>query len=157
MKGPVNKENTMENSGIINIDMTGVKTEIEPIPPGVYDATVVEVEQKTSKKGNPYLNWKFDAEPNPDTGFDGTTPAWYITSLLPDALWNLKRTLKALGIPEDELEGELQLDPIDLIGLECTLVIVADFYDGEETTRVDEVLPAGAEVDRTPTEDEDLF
>jgi hypothetical protein len=146
-----------DQAGTIHVDLTGVSTELEPIPPGIYNATVVEVEQKTSKKGNPYLNWKFDVEPNPDTGFDGSTPAWSTTSLLPDALWNLKRTLQALGYTEDQLEGELALDPFDLVGLECTLVIVADWYEGKEVSRVDEVLPPGAAPEGPAEEDTDLF
>lgn len=141
----------------IKIDLTDVKTEFEPIPPGVYDATVADVEQKMSKKGNPYLNWRFSVEPNEDTGFDGSTAAWYITSLTKESLPFLKRTLSALGFSDEELDGELELDPPTLVGLECTLVVESEFYEGEERSRVAEVHPAGTVIDDASDEDMDIF
>lgn len=32
----------------------------EGVPPGVYSARITDCEQRTSKTGNPYLNWKLE-------------------------------------------------------------------------------------------------
>lgn len=142
----------------MTLDLSDVKTELEPIPPGVYDATVSEVTLETSKAGNPYLKWKFSVEPNEDIGFDGVTPAYYNTSLLDQSLWVLKRTLKALGFKDNEL-GEINVDDLllDLPGLECTLEIETSFYEGEERSSVADIYPAGTVVDSVTDEDMDIF
>lgn len=43
-------------------------TERSPLLPGVYKAKIISCEQKTSQKGTPYLNWKFETQTeNPAT------------------------------------------------------------------------------------------
>ena len=126
----------------IRLNMTGVSVKATPLPPGYYQAVVAQCEQKTSQSGNPTLAWQFAVtEPEEFVG----RKAFFNTSLQQQALWNLKRTLLALGFEEDDLEGEIDLDPGDLVGIECTLVVIEDEWQGETTGRVDQVLPAGEE------------
>ena len=47
---------------------------------------------------------------------------------------------------EDDIDiDEIELELSNLIGVEVTLVLVADEYKGDTTSRVDRVLPAGSE------------
>ncbi len=41
-------------------------SESKPVPPGVYSARITDCESKTSKAGNPMLNWKLELFGNPD-------------------------------------------------------------------------------------------
>jgi len=125
---------------VINLNMTGVNERGDALAPGYYQAAVSKCEEKTSKAGNKYLSWQFNIlEPEECQG----RKAFFNNSLLQNSLWSLKRTLIALGYPEEDLGGEVQFDPADVLGVECTLVIVEDVYNGETTGKVDQVLPAG--------------
>jgi len=124
----------------IRVDFTDVKGGFEPIPEGKYDATVFEVEQRISQSsGQPYLNWQFKIQGGE---FDGRR-AFYMTSLQPQALWKLKQVLSNLGFDEEALSGDFELDPSELAGLECTVVIAHEQYQGETRDRVVEVLEMG--------------
>jgi len=136
----------------ITVDLTGVEARLTPLPPGYYQAAVAACEQKTSRAGNPYISWVFNVV-SPEE-FMGKK-AFYNTSLQHQALWNLKRTLIALGIPEQNLEGQIEFDASDFLGSECTLVVVEDEYEGETTGSVKQILPAG-EVGEVEPEDEDI-
>ena len=46
--------------GTINIDLTGVETTPTPLPPGYYQAEVVQCEIKKSKNDNDYVSWGFN-------------------------------------------------------------------------------------------------
>lgn len=122
---------------MLNIDFTNVEaSNFQELKPGTYQARVAKVEEKTSQAGNPYLNWEFDVE-------NGQGKAWYITSLLPNALWNLKTMLiNAFGMDTDALNGAFNLDPTDFIGLQVTLVVETEEYNGQERARVKQVLAA---------------
>ena len=123
----------------ITVDFTGVQSGFEPIPEGKYEATVFQVEQKTSQAGNPYLNWQFKIQGG---DFDGRR-MFYMTSLTPQSLWKLKQVLHRLGYTDEQLEGEFELDLADLPGLECTIVVGHEQYNGETRDRVLDVLEAG--------------
>ena len=126
----------------INVNMTGVTVRPAALPPGYYQAAVAKCEQKTSRTGNPYLSWIFNIlSPEEHVG----AKAFYNTSLQQTALWNLKRTLIALGFKEEDLAGNIEFEPTDLIGWECTLVVVEDVYEGETTGKGTEGLPVGEE------------
>jgi len=126
----------------LSVNLTGVETKASALPPGMYLGAVDKAEEKTSQSGNPYVSWVFNIiEPDEFVG----RKAFYNTSLLPQSLWVLKRLLSALGYEDDQLDGEIELELSDMIGVEATLVLVADEYKGETTSRVDRVLPAGSE------------
>jgi len=130
----------------ISVNMTGVSIRKEPLPPGYYQAAVSKCEQAISKTGNPKVAWQFRIT-GPEE-FIGRK-AYYDTSLLHDALWKLQLLLVGLGFSKEEVqgddEGNLEFEPSDMLGLECTLVVIEDEYKGETTGKVDQVLPAGTE------------
>jgi len=123
--------------------MTGVNTTFTPLPQGYYQAMVEKCEETVSKNTrNPMIRWVFSiTEPEEFLG----RKAYYNTMLAKNSRWVLKRLLLALGYAEDDLEGEVVFEEEDVIGLECTLVIVPDEYDGKPTSRVDAILEAGVQ------------
>ena len=123
----------------ININLTGVKTTPTPLPPGYYQAEVVQCEIKQSQSGNDYVSWGFSVTEGDYSG----RKAWHNSSLLPQSLWSFKKTLVALGFPKEDLEGEIQFDPAAVLTQPCTLVVVEYEWQGETRGRVDKVLPAG--------------
>jgi hypothetical protein len=127
---------------MLRVDFTDVRDGgFEPLPEGEYEATVFEVEQKVGQSsGKPYLNWQFKLQ---DPNYDNRR-AFFMTSLSPNALWKLKDTLKALGVDEEDLAGNFELDPQELVGTECTIKIGHEEYNGEVRDRVLDVLPAGS-------------
>jgi len=131
----------------IRVDFTGVSSGFEKIEPGTYLARVKGIEQKMSQAGKPYLNWSFTIVGGT---YDGRV-AFYMTSLAPNALWKLKDTLiKAFGFTKEDLAGEFDFDPIDLIGQECALVVGEEEYQGEMRDRVLDVICSSA-ADEGPT------
>ena len=123
----------------ITINMTGVKMVPTPLPPGYYQAEVVQCEIKKSQAGNDYVSWGFQITEGEYSG----RKAWHNSSLLPQSLWSFKKTLVALGFPKEDLAGEIQFDPAATLAAQCTLVVVEDEYQGETKGRVDKVLSAG--------------
>jgi hypothetical protein len=127
----------------IKVNFSGVTDEFEAIPPGRVRAVVKSAEQKTSDSGKPYIAWSFAVkEPEHLKG----RQAWLNNSLLPQALWALKRTLVALGVDPVDLAGEIELDPQDFVGSECVLVIGNEKFEGVNRHRVMRVLPAETEL-----------
>lgn len=125
----------------IRVDFTNVGGGFEPIPEGTYDATVFEVEQKVGQNsGKPYLNWQFKIQGGEHDG----RRAFYMTSLSPNALWKLKQNLSELGFSKEQLAGEFDLDLTELIGLECSIVIGHEEYQGEMRDRVLDIKAAGS-------------
>ena len=125
----------------IRVDFTGVSSGFEKIEPGTYLARVEGIEQKMSQAGKPYLNWKFNIVGGE---YDGRK-AFYMASLAPNALWKLKDTpIKAFGYSKEDLAGEFDFDPIDLIGHECALVVGEEEYQGEMRDRVLDVIDSSA-------------
>lgn len=115
------------------IDFSNVSSGFEELEPGTYIARVAKIEEKKSQNGNPYLNWELDIQ-----GDNSNRKAWYITSLLPQALWNLKATLKdAFGFTDEELSSStFEMSQIfDLVGQECAAILEPDTYNGKVRTK----------------------
>jgi len=124
----------------ISVDLTGIKTEFEALDPGYYDAVVEGCELKSSKAHQPILNWRF----NIINGEAEGRKAFLTTSLQKQALWKFKQTLIALGYEKDDLEGAVDFEPTDVIGMECVIVMVPDEYQGKTRSKLDRVLPPGS-------------
>lgn len=105
---------------------------------GDYLAKVEKVEQKTSdNSGNDYLAWTFRTIDD-DKKYNNK-PLYVNTSLQPQALWNLRNLLEALGVDVPDSEMELQLE--EYIDLECVLTVEDDEYEGRKTSRVVDYMP----------------
>lgn len=101
----------------IRIDMEGVTTGgITPLDPGEYEAVIAKVVYHASSQasGKPYIEVEFSLPAN-------NRKAWTNFSLQPQSLWALKQFLQRVGY--DVPEGELDLEPGELIGLDCRIVL----------------------------------
>jgi len=111
----------------IQIDFTGASSRptYTPLPEGTYDAKILEVKQAMSKANKPKLTFTFGQVP----GYEKRL-FWRDWSLQPQALWNLKQFLTRLGI--EVSDGEFEIEPDELVGLPCQLVLsVKDNWKGE--------------------------
>jgi len=96
---------------------------------GEYEVSVEEVTMEEGSQA-PYLKWKFKT--------DGGT-LYYNTSLAPQALWNLKGLLEALGadIPDDDTD----MDPEDFVDMSCMVNVEHDTYDGKKQAKIVDFWP----------------
>lgn len=115
----------------ISVDFTGVESSGK-VEEGRQLLTVDGTpEVKTSEgSGNDYINWKFKA--------DGGV-VYHTTSLQPQALWNLRNTLEALGLEVPEASMDLDLSEMD--GLTCGGEIEHEVYQGKKRPRIIDLFP----------------
>lgn len=99
---------------------------------GDYLIEVDEVEQKESSTGNPMLVFTFKIT---EGDFKGKK-LFHNCSLQPQALFNLRGLLEALGL--EVPQGVMEFDPADLIGETCGASVVHELYEGKTKARIGE-------------------
>ena len=129
---------------VLNLNMKDVSVG-GVIPEGEYAVTVDEVSVEESQQGNQYLKWVFKVLDGKQKG----SKIYHNTSLLPQALFNLKNLLIALGVPVPDKAFQLNLDECE--GCNCGVIIAHETYDGKKRSRVTDVFP----LDSTEVEDDD--
>lgn len=102
------------------------------IEEGDYLIEVDEVEQKDSSTGNPMLVFTFKIT---EGDFKGKK-LFHNCSLQPQALFNLRGLLEALGM--EVPQGVMEFDTADLIGETCGASVVHELYDGKTKARIGE-------------------
>jgi hypothetical protein len=110
----------------MKIDLSGVAN-LAPLDDGVYNATLLEGAVKTAKSsGQPYVAITFTVT---DEGFEGRK-LFRNYSLQPQALWAFKQFLLTMGVDEDVISGEFEIDEVinDLKGAPCKLDVVQKSY-----------------------------
>lgn len=127
----------------IKVDFTGVEASGNH-PEGRFLLTVDGVpEIKTSENsGNDYINWKFKSS-------KGTV--WHMTSLAPQALFNLRNTLESLGMEVEESAMDIDLTELD--GLTCGGEVEFETYQGKKKSRLIDIFPE-AELEEAEEEEE---
>jgi hypothetical protein len=119
------------------------------LPEGEYAVEIDKVEVRRNKADDgDYLNWEFVVL---DGDYENRR-LWLITSLKPNALFRLKDVLEQLDVLDsDEIELEYDDDQEvtsssgprllypDVEGLEATVSVKNEMYDGRERNRVEEV------------------
>jgi len=125
---------------MVKVNLKGVSVDdIEPLARGFYPVRVSACVQKKSKEKNkPYLEWQFTVREGDHKG----RKAWTNTSLQPQALFALKRLLLALGSSKEDLDGEIEFEPVDYIDAECVIKIDHREYEGKVQQNVAGVYPA---------------
>lgn len=129
----------------ISLDFSDVQ-EFEALAEGNYKVKVAEIEMKEGAKG-PYLSFTFDV-------VGKKSKLFHNCSLAPQALFNLKRVLEALGmqVPSKAFD----LDPDDLIGLTAVVEVGHELYEGKKRARITEFVTAGVvEADDVDEEEEE--
>lgn len=115
----------------IKVDFTGVEASGNH-PEGRFLLTVDGVpEIKVSESsGNDYINWKFKSSKG---------SVWHITSLAPQALFNLRNTLESLGVEVEESAMDIDLTELD--GLTCGGEVEFETYQGKKKSRLIDIFP----------------
>ena len=133
--------------------------DIGPIPEGRYKGRLREVRKEEGNKG-PYLRWEFDEIRGMQDGKKYPGHQWVNTSLSDNALWKVKETFLAFGVPAST-------DTDDLVGQEVGMVVSRSVIEsgkraGEIGNNVDRLFnlddAEGASEDSDDDdEDEDIF
>lgn len=108
-----------KKSGGFKVDLSKVEGRTR-VPDGDYHLVVKEIEVNTDETPG-YWRWKFGIKN--EEGLENAVVST-ITSFKPQALWNLKNLLEALGA--DIPDSETELDPDDYIDMECMGTIEKD-------------------------------
>lgn len=131
----------------ISVNFEGTESR-STLPEADYAFTVDEVEMKTSdSSGNDYLAITFKVAEGEHAG----KKVWHNCSLQPQALFNLRGVLEALGF--EVPQGVMDLDPDDLLGEVCGGTVQHEVYEGKNRARIVEFFLAselGEEVDEAP-------
>lgn len=112
---------------------------------GDYIVEVDEVELKTSDNSREdYLSFTMKIT---EGEFKGKK-LFHNSSLQPQALFNLRAVLEALGL--EVPQGEMDLDPADLIGESCNVSVVHEKYEGKLKARIAEFYGDEEEEEEKP-------
>ena len=133
----------------IKVDLTGVETR-KNLPEGQYMVTLNSASvEKSQNSGNDYIKFEFEVSEGKFRG----AKLYHNSSLQPQALFNLKAVLAALGFSIPNKAFELELE--DLIGLTCIVEVTHEVYQGENRARITEFINADDEDDDEDDEDDD--
>lgn len=112
----------------LSVNFKGVEGRVT-IAEGDYTVKVAEVTLEEGQSAE-YLKWKFEIQGGK---FDGK-PLFTNTSLSPQALWNLRGLLEAMGVetPDDEMD----LDLADYVDRELMVTVEHEMYEGKKQARV---------------------
>jgi hypothetical protein len=128
----------------MKVDLTGVESNsFEILPKGWYRVNVTDVEERISKsEKNPGAigyNYEFTVQ---DGAYEGRK-AWATAWMIPNALFVLKGMLEASGLyTSDQLEGEFDFEPDDLVGETLLIKIRHRKYEDEMQQDVNGFKPA---------------
>lgn len=139
-----------KSKGNVTVDLSGVETSRKAIPEGQYVVSVNDASVETSSKNSDYIRFEFEVIEGPHKG----AKLFHNCSLQPQALFNLKGVLEALGftIPTKAFD----LDLSELLGLECEVEVGHETYEGKKRARILEFInPEEAEEDEDEDEDEE--
>lgn len=118
----------------VKVDFTGVETR-KLVPENDYAIKPVEISQETSGDKNPYLAWTFEISRGDHKG----SKLYYNTSLLPQALWNLRGVLEAFGM--EVPDGKMELDLKEMVegDYEACATVEHDTYNGKKQARITDI------------------
>lgn len=109
------------------------------VPEGAYLMEVVEAEKTESQAGNDTISWKMKVADGPHSN----KLLYYNTSLLPQALWNLRGLVEALGYEIEE--GDMDLDLSAFVGDQFVGVVAHETYEGKKRPRIVDLFHADSE------------
>lgn len=132
----------------VKINMDGVEAG-GLVPEGDYNVEVSEVTVAESDAGKQYLKWVFEISDGKNKG----GKLYHNTSLQPQALFNLKGVLIALGM---EVPNDLALDLDDLEGRQMGVTVEHEMYEGKKKSRITETFPLEGAEDEDDDSEVDL-
>jgi len=124
-----------QRPGVIQVDFTGVSSGGDfNVAEGDYAVEVTNVEQKISKNQKPFLAFEFTIRGEEENG----KRLFHNCSLQPQALFNLRRTLEAMGL--EVPDGAMDVDLEELKGLYLGVHVESEEYQGKVRPRVTDVF-----------------
>lgn len=116
----------------VTVDFEGVEANKGGVTKeGDYVVEVESVEEKTSESsGQQYLAWEFRVA---EGKFKGKK-LWHNTSLQPQALFNLRNLLEAMGV--EVVDGEMDLNLSDFVGERVGVNVEMEEYQGKDKPRI---------------------
>lgn len=137
----------LRRNRVIEIDMTGVEAGGRLCPEGIHQVRVEEVTPEISTSSEkPYLAWKFRT-------VNGSYRLYHNTSLQPQALFNLKQVLIALGVEVPNSIMKLNLDKV--VGRKCYVEVEHEVYEGKKRARIIDFLAKDAVEEAEEDEDDE--
>lgn len=120
---------------MIHINFADVPDSFEPLPVGVYDGVITEIEERESQSSeHPYLNWTITIV----GGEYDNRKVWLMTSMSPKALWKLRDILIGLGVDAESLKSaDFSFNPADFINVQVRASVVHENYQGRLRDRVE--------------------
>ena len=157
------KTKTSKGRKTYKIDATGVEKERRKrgkrIPEGDYLCKITKHIRKKKEGGSSYyFSWTFQIIRNAAGGLkQAGVPLYYITSLKPEALFNLRNLILAASDGKRNIAGKtINFDPTTLYGKEIGVTVEDEEYEGKMRSRaVDVMPPSEIEEDEEDEEDED--
>jgi hypothetical protein len=132
----------------VRINLTDIDDRsFEALPAGKYIVKISGYEMKeTSGNGKlgagvPMINWEYTVQSDlkGDTKYQ-SRKLWQNTVIHEKTLFSLKALLRAAGVfSEEDLDGELDFEPDDLVGAELVVVVAQREYNGDMTNDVKRV------------------
>lgn len=113
------------------------KSGFDPVECGWYAAILSKITKKPSRAGNEYFEVIWTVEPDGEriTQF---RKFWDNYSLTDAAIWKLRKLLIAMGHDADQLIGEFEFDPQDMVGEEA-MIRLGPPDEGYNNNRVEQV------------------
>jgi hypothetical protein len=142
------------------VNLTGVELrEFNPVPSGRYLAKVSDLVYSPASKRSKQPKVDFtldllkgiDGDATTDPPYNGRK-AFYTVSLQETSMWNVLRTLVALGDKEDDLKAteELEIEKEDYLGRYTVAVMGQEEYEGVMRQRTRRLEPVPEDFDLTP-------
>lgn len=142
---------TRTNKAAITVDLSGVEVGGKTVPEGKHQVSVDSASIETSNNsGSQYIKFEFEITEGKSKG----SKLFHNCSLQPQALFNLKSVLTALGFAVPSKAFDLDLK--ELIGLECTVEVAHETYEGKKKSRVVEFIGGESEDDEEGDEEGDI-
>lgn len=142
------RESRKGSKSEISVDLSEVTTS-KTIPEGDYHVTLQDATVEKSRNGNDFIKMEFEVSGGKYSG----SKLYHNCSLQPQALFNLRNVLEALGMSIPNKAFDLNLK--ELIGLDCEVIVAHEKYEGKNKAVItDFLLPEDNEEDNG--EDDDI-
>lgn len=133
----------------VNVNLSEVESTRKVLPEGEYVVSVNDASVEQSNQGNDYIKFEFEVI----EGEHKKAKLFHNCSLQPQALFNLKNVLEALGFEIPKKAFDLELS--NLLGLECEVVVGHEVYDGKKKARIIEFINPSDEEDEDDEDEDD--
>ncbi len=128
------------------LNFSGVEDRnFDAIPNGVYEALIHDIEEKEVKSGENTGAPMWAVQFAINGGQYDNRRVFRNYTLVEQSMWAIKQFLVALGVDPEALQGEVELDTEELIGLPCRVVLRQREYQGQMNNDVKQVQKSKGE------------